>query len=160
MKKRVKITASLLIGALLLGAAACGTEKTTAFASPIELTVWTYYNGDQLESFNKLVDQFNETTGREKGIRVESASQGSMSDLETNVMDAAQGKVGAAAMPNIFSAYADTAYALDQMGMLVDLSHCNVGHEELHRRTDALAAEMKMQINVTRQEVFDAMHTI
>ena len=37
-------------------------------------------------------------------------------------MDAAQGKVGAAAMPNIFSAYADTAYALDQMGMLVDLS--------------------------------------
>ena len=124
------------------------------------ITVWTYYNGDQLEGFNKLVDQFNETTGREKGIRVESASQGSMSDLETNVMDAAQGKVGAAAMPNIFSAYADTAYALDQMGMLVDLSHCNVGHEELHRRTDALAAEMKMQINVTRQEVFDAMHTI
>ena len=57
------------------------------------------------------------TTGREKGIRVESASQGSVSDLETNVMDAAQGKVGAAAMPNIFSAYADTAYALDQMGM-------------------------------------------
>ena len=46
------------------------------------------------------------------------------------------------------------------MIMLEDLSHCNVGHEELHRRTDALAAEMKMQINVTRQEVFDAMHTI
>ena len=34
------------------------------------------------------------------------------------------------------------------------------GHEELHKRTDALAAEMGMQINVTRQEVFDAMHTI
>ena len=46
------------------------------------------------------------------------------------------------------------------MIMLVALSPCNVGHEELHRRTDALAAEMKMQINVTRQEVFDAMHTI
>ena len=46
------------------------------------------------------------------------------------------------------------------MIMLVDLSHCDVHHEELHRRTDALAAEMKMQINVTRQEVFDAMHTI
>ena len=45
-------------------------------------------------------------------------------------------------------------------GLCSELSHCNVGHEELHRRTDALAAEMKMQINVTRQEVFDAMHTI
>ncbi len=46
------------------------------------------------------------------------------------------------------------------MIMLVDISKCNVGHEELHKRTDALAAEMGMQINVTRQEVFDAMHTI
>ncbi len=46
------------------------------------------------------------------------------------------------------------------MIMLVDLSNCNVDHEQLHKRTDALAAEMGMQINVTRQEVFDAMHTI
>lgn len=46
------------------------------------------------------------------------------------------------------------------MIMLVDLSQCSVSHEELHHRTDALAKEMGMQINVTRQEVFDAMHTI
>lgn len=46
------------------------------------------------------------------------------------------------------------------MIMLVDISKCNASHEELHRRCDALAAEMGMQINVTRQEVFDAMHTI
>ena len=46
------------------------------------------------------------------------------------------------------------------MIMLVDLSNCNVDHDQLHKRTDALAAEMGMQINVTRQEVFDAMHTI
>lgn len=128
MKKHIRAFVSLLCAAALaLGCASCGgaaqsTGKSGGTAVVTHITVWTYYNGDQLESFNKLVDQFNETTGREKGIRVESASQGSMSDLETNVMDAAQGKVGAAAMPNIFSAYADTAYALDQMGMLVDLS--------------------------------------
>ena len=46
------------------------------------------------------------------------------------------------------------------MIMLVDLSNCNVDHDQLRKRTDALAAEMGMQINVTRQEVFDAMHTI
>ena len=46
------------------------------------------------------------------------------------------------------------------MIMLVDLSNYNVDHDQLHKRTDALAAEMGMQINVTRQEVFDAMHTI
>ena len=37
-------------------------------------------------------------------------------------MDAAQEKVGASDMPNFFSAYADTAYKLDEMGQVVDLS--------------------------------------
>lgn len=46
------------------------------------------------------------------------------------------------------------------MIMLVDLSNCTVSHEELHQRTDTLAAEMGMQVSLTRQEVFDAMHTI
>ena len=41
------------------------------------------------------------------------------------------------------------------MIMLVDISKCSVS-----TRTDALAKEMGMQINLTRQEVFDAMHTI
>ena len=36
----------------------------------------------------------------------------------------------------------------------------HIHFDQLHKRTDALAAEMGMQINVTRQEVFDAMHTI
>ena len=37
-------------------------------------------------------------------------------------MASAQGKVGAEEMPNIFMAYADTAYTMDQMGELVDLA--------------------------------------
>lgn len=46
------------------------------------------------------------------------------------------------------------------MIMLVDLSACSVSHDEMHKAFAGLAAEMDMQINVTRQEVFDAMHTI
>ena len=46
------------------------------------------------------------------------------------------------------------------MIMLVDLSGCSVGHDEMHSRFAALGKEMGMQITVTRQEVFDAMHTI
>ena len=34
-----------------------------------DITVWNYYNGDQLESFNRLVSTFNETIGKEQGIR-------------------------------------------------------------------------------------------
>ena len=46
------------------------------------------------------------------------------------------------------------------MIMLVDISKCSISHEELHQKMDALAAEIGMQIKLTRQEVFDAMHTI
>ena len=130
MKRLFKrITALASAAALTLSLAACGGSavsgpKNTAptDAKPVTITVWSYYNGDQLESFNKLVDTFNDTVGKEKNITVESYSQGSVNDLEAQVMAAAQGKVGASAMPNIFMAYADTAYAMDQMGELADLA--------------------------------------
>ena len=120
MKLQWKRALSLLCAAaLLLSLAACGGKKEVPVTN---ITVWNYYNGDQLDSFNKLVETFNETVGKEKNIHVEGDSQGTVGDLETNVMDAAEGKVGASAMPNIFAAYSDTAYAVDQMGLLVDLN--------------------------------------
>ena len=124
MKKQIKsLLCGLCAAALALGCAGCGGSAGSEVPAKVtDITVWTYYNGDQLESFNSLVNQFNETVGAQKGIKVSTESQGSVNDLETSVMDSAEGKVGAAAMPNIFSAYADTAYALDQMGMVVDLA--------------------------------------
>ena len=124
MKKQIKsLLCGLCAAALALGCAGCGGSAGPEVPAKVtNIMVWTYYNGDQLESFTSLVDQFNETVGAQKGIKVSTESQGSVNDLETSVMDSAEGKVGAAAMPNIFSAYADTAYALDQMGMVVDLA--------------------------------------
>ena len=124
MKKQIKsLLCGLCAAALALGCAGCsGSAGPEVPAKVTDIMVWTYYNGDQLESFTSLVDQFNETVGAQKGIKVSTESQGSVNDLETSVLDSAEGKVGAAAMPNIFSAYADTAYALDQMGMVVDLA--------------------------------------
>ena len=124
MKNHIKsLLCGLCAAALALGCAGCGGSAGPEVPAKVtNIMVWTYYNGDQLESFTSLVNQFNETVGAQKGIKVSTESQGSVNDLETSVMDSAEGKVGAAAMPNIFSAYADTAYALDQMGMVVDLA--------------------------------------
>ena len=115
-----------LLSAAMIASFTCGcrsaSQSQTPSAEPITLTVWTYYNGDQLTAFNSLVDEFNQTVGAEQGILVENYSQGSINDLETNILAAAEQKVGANDLPNIFSAYADTAYALDQMGIITDLS--------------------------------------
>lgn len=112
------LTGAALLAGTLTGCAVGGTKSS----EPVTLTLWTYYSGEQLDAFNALIDTFNDTVGKEKGITVESSTQGSVNELETNVMDAAEEKVGASDMPNIFSAYADTAYKLDEMGDVVDLS--------------------------------------
>lgn len=109
----------------------CSAQSPSDAANPpVSITIWNYYNGDQLAAFNTLVDEFNNTLGQEQGIHLESYSQGSITDLESNLLSAAEDKVGAANLPNLFSGYADTAYALDQLGLLVDLRDC-LTEEEL-----------------------------
>lgn len=46
------------------------------------------------------------------------------------------------------------------MIMRVDISKCNKGPQEMHTAFNKLGEEMGMQVNLTRQEVFDAMHKI
>lgn len=116
MRSRFRPLVSLVLSAaLLLGCVGCGGSAK----APTTITVWNYYSGDLLSSFNALVGQFNATVGKEKNIVVESFNQGNVTDLEANVLAAAQGKVGAAALPNLYSGYADMAYDLDLMGKVV-----------------------------------------
>ena len=119
MKKRM-ILLSIVI-AMSMALTGCGSKSPLDPKNPVTIEVWNYYNGDQLTAFDNLVEEFNETIGKEKGIIVKGSSQGSVNDLETNVLAALKGEVGAAEVPNIFMAYADTAYTADQMGGIVDL---------------------------------------
>lgn len=125
---------------LTLTACAGSGVGTSGNRENVSITIWTYYNGAQLSAFNAMIDEFNETVGKEEGITVTGANLGSVNDLETAVMNAAQGKVGADEMPNIFSAYADNAYALDRMGLLADLN-LYLTDEEKARYIDSFLEE-------------------
>lgn len=121
-----KVLSLLLAGALSLGLfSGCGAKKedkvTLDPSKPVSLVVWHYYNGAQQAAFDALVSDFNATVGAEKGIYVEGYSQGSVADLEKAVSDSAAGAVGSKELPNIFSTYADTAYAVEKSGKLVNL---------------------------------------
>lgn len=74
MRSRFRPLVSLVLSAaLLLSCVGCGGSAK----APTTITVWNYYSGDLLSSFNALVDQFNATVGKEKNIVVESFNQGS-----------------------------------------------------------------------------------
>lgn len=119
LQKKVGVLLGICAMSIVLNG--CGSKSPLDAKSPVTIEIWTYYNGDQLTAFDTLVEEFNETIGKEKGIFVKGRSQGSVNDLETNVLAAVRGEVGADEVPNIFAAYADTAYAVDQMGQVVDL---------------------------------------
>lgn len=118
----------------------CAGKNPLDAKNPVSLTIWHYYNGSQQVAFDTLVEEFNSTVGREKGIFVESYSQGSVSDLETAVRDSISGKVGADAMPDIFSSYADTAYEVEQAGALANLSEY-LDEKELEKYVDSYIKE-------------------
>lgn len=80
----------LLCSALMIGVV-CGCsreEKKEVSQKSVTITVWNYYNGEQLDAFNAKVAEFNDTIGMEQGIVVESHSQGSITDLEENLLNA------------------------------------------------------------------------
>ena len=143
MKKQKKMMAAVLLmaGALLTG---CGSSDKNAVKldpeHPVSLTIWHYYNGAQQAMFDTLVEEFNATVGQEKGIYVEGYSQGSVSDLEAAVSAALKGDVGASELPDIFSSYADTAYAVQKKDKLTDLTQYFT-EEELDSYVDSYINE-------------------
>lgn len=129
MKCTLKKTAGLLMALILFLMAGCSPSKKTSNEKenlpnpdhPVTIEIWHYYNGAQQDAMQKLVSEFNEGYGSELGIKVKASSLGNVSDLEENVMASIDGKVGAKDIPNVFAAYADTAYAVDKRGLAVDL---------------------------------------
>ena len=137
MKRLYRPLSALLVLLMGLSFVGCSVEKST---STVSLTVWHYYNGDQLDAFTDLVSEFNETVGAHEGIFVEAYTKGSIDNLRTAVKDAAEHKIGADAMPNIFSAYADYAYELYNMGQLANLDEY-FSEQERSKYIDAYLSE-------------------
>ena len=107
---------------------------------PVSVTVWHYYNGIQKEEFDSLVQQFNETEGREKGIIVEASNKGSIDELSQKVTDSLNKVIGSEPLPDMFAAYADKVYEIDKMGLAVDISHY-LTEEEMSEYVDAYLEE-------------------
>ncbi len=144
MKKRRILLFSCVAAALLLGG--CSSGDSGSGKSPLDpknptsITVWHYYNGAQQAAFDQLVEEFNRTVGKEQGVYVEAHSQGNVSDLETSVLAAFNKEVGSSEPPDIFSSYADTAYTIEQMGVLVDLEDY-MSEEDMSQYMDSFLEE-------------------
>lgn len=117
-----RVLAVLCIIALLL--CGCGASESHGLDpnDPVTITIWHYYNGVQQENFDSMVVEFNATVGHEQGIVVEARSKGTISDLSESALASLRQDDGAEKAPDMFAAYAETAYTADQMGCVAELS--------------------------------------
>ncbi|MDR2022657.1 MAG: extracellular solute-binding protein [Hungatella sp.] len=142
MKKRWVLSVLAVVFISLL----TGCEKKDPYGlsekNPVTITIWHYYNGVQKEEFDRLVQEFNENEGRGKGIIVKAFNKGNIDELSTLVNESIEKKIGSEPLPDIFSAYVDKVYEVDQMGLAADLSGY-VTSDEISEYVDAYIEEGK-----------------
>ena len=141
-----KVISILALAAVLSTSmlSSCGFEKDYDSVlnkdDPTTITIWHYYNGVQLMSFDEAVEEFNNTVGLEKGIIVEAYSKNSVSELADSVVASVKKDSGADVPPDIFATYAETAYVVDQLDGLADMSKYFT-EDELNEYIDEYIAE-------------------
>ena len=95
----------------------CGQKKTK---DPITVTLWHVYGGQTESPLNDLIDQFNETIGKEENIRVQVGSVTNTNTIHENVLASAFGDPGASELPDMFVSYPKTVLAMPDDTVLVD----------------------------------------
>lgn len=132
LRTMLRVAAPLVVAAAL-GLAGCSSAAQDAPeatggasaldpADPVQVELWTYYNGTQQQAFEDLVSEFNATRGKELGVVVSSSTQGGVNELGAAVTESAQELVGSATMPDAFLSYSDTASVVDKLGRVADLA--------------------------------------
>lgn len=150
MKKHMKLKNIVLLLIIIILFVACSNKKNNEYGLdpnlPTTITIWHYYNGAQKTAFDKLVAEFNESIGKEKGIVVEAFSQGGVNDLISMVRDSAMQKVGSNSMPDIFATYVDSAKEIDDLGLIAPLDKY-FSEDELSEYVDSYIEEGRFDEN-------------
>ena len=124
MNRKMLFAAMILIGLFYLAACTATSKEAKLLDpdNPITVSVWNYYNGSTKNQFDRLVSEFNETIGTEKGIVIEAQSYGSVNDLADAVFASANKEIGSMPMPDVFAAYPDNAFRINKISELVSLN--------------------------------------
>lgn len=121
MKKLIGfVLAFVLVSCNLSG---CVNTSKLDPKNPVTLTMWHNYGGDMQEAMDYLIDQFNATVGKDKGIIINVTAISSSEDLNKSLSMIVNGDPGAPDMPDIFTGYPKIAVQFEEKGMLVNLDN-------------------------------------
>lgn len=144
---RSLIKQAILLAVCFFIVTGCSINKKNKYdidkENPVAIEIWHYYNGIQKIEFDKMVDEFNNTVGKNEGIIVEAFNQGSINELTDKIIDTANKKVGTSKMPDAFMAYPDTAYEIEKLDLLSDFNKY-LTKDEIDEYIEAYVSEGKL----------------
>ena len=112
------MTALLLAVMALLCCAGCSASQKEE--TPTTITVWHVYGGQADSPLNDLIEQFNQTVGKEQKINVQVTSVSNTNTIHELVLSAANEEPGASELPDLFISYPKTVMALPDDSILLD----------------------------------------
>ena len=111
MKKKGLLLFVLVL--IVVCAAGCGQKTELDPDHPVTLTVWHVY-GEQADSpMNALIDEFNSSIGKEKGIVINTTLMSNASNIGEKLLDAQAKTPGSLDMPDLFFCHSSNA---DELG--------------------------------------------
>ena len=109
MKKLASICSIVL--SILFLPSGC-TESPFETKPPVVLTFWQIYGGQTNSPMNSMVERFNQSVGREKGITINITSISTVDDLHSALIASVRKHPGAGDLPDLFVAYPKTILSM------------------------------------------------
>ncbi len=141
MKKFLACLLAVMIMCVCL--AGCQNSSPLDPKNPVTLTMWHNYGGDMQQTMDFLIDEFNSTVGKEKGIVINVTAISSSSELNKSLDLIVNGDPGAPDMPDIFTGYPKVAIKFQEKNLLADLD-TYFTEEELSEYIDEFVSEGRL----------------
>jgi len=114
-----KFVVCILIFTILL--TGCKSNELLSAKNPVTINLWHNYGGLLKDTMDILIDEFNDTIGRENGIIINVTSLTGSATIAEKLKMAVNDEPGAPELPDITTLYPNTAYVLAEKGLLVDI---------------------------------------
>ncbi len=113
------IAAAMIIFIISTSISGCSGSSLLSASNPVTLELWHVY-GEQADSpMNRLIKEFNETVGRQKGIVINVTLMTNAKDVGSLLMAAKKNEPGFPELPDLFFAHKSDIENLDD-GCLLD----------------------------------------
>jgi multiple sugar transport system substrate-binding protein len=118
VKKKTALFVFLLFQILL---SSCVQTAGLKPKQPITLTMWHNFGGQMQDSMNDLIEEFNTSIGKEKGIVISITSISGTASLQEKLTMIAADDPGSPEMPDIATCYPATAVLLADKGLIISM---------------------------------------